>query len=237
MTIAGANQAYPFMIAEFEVNGMAVHEDHLVIASEAVYELNSMIARLCECERDLGKLRTVVALVNDTNISFRIIRPQLSEDGSLVYYTETDPGMVFRLGHPDLRERIMEACRLIVYIRTTVCEAGKDIAALAADKTTTGLFDDRLPRLPLTGAPARLHSTQYTPLKGRRDEDKHQASSEAAILAYINRLRLAIGPGRSKRVSPPGRTMMQKKIFHASFVRAKFFSISRVRSMAPAGLV
>ncbi|KAJ3146133.1 hypothetical protein HDU89_006699 [Geranomyces variabilis] len=69
MTVGAHQEAFPFLITEFEVNGFGSHKDYLVATSE-----------------DLSKIGIFVRLVADESISFKELRP--SRDNGRIFYAE-----------------------------------------------------------------------------------------------------------------------------------------------------
>ncbi|KAI9091176.1 hypothetical protein DFS34DRAFT_335185 [Phlyctochytrium arcticum] len=128
MTIATDEEPLPFLITEFEANGVRVHKDYLVAVSEATLQLNSIVSRFCCGPEDLSKVRCFVALASDSSISFRVISPEVdNQAGGRIFYRETDCGRTFRLAQHDLSARIVDAVLLGIFNRCW--DTSVDVAA------------------------------------------------------------------------------------------------------------
>ncbi|KAJ3149547.1 hypothetical protein HDU89_003598 [Geranomyces variabilis] len=91
LAVDAQGERFPFLIVESEVNGVKAHKDYLVAASEAVFELNTIVVKMCESEADLARVSIFVGLVADTSISFRQIRTA-KDVNEVVFCTHTDCG-------------------------------------------------------------------------------------------------------------------------------------------------
>ncbi|KAJ3156909.1 hypothetical protein HDU86_003444 [Geranomyces michiganensis] len=172
MTVDADGEAFPFLIAEFEVNGFKIHKDYLVAASEGAHELNAIVGRLCESPADLDRARMFVAMVSDTTISFVEIRPAIVN--GKIFFTERAHARTFNLGHPNLKARLADTLALIAFLRGPVADAGKAIADLATFSPRTYPYAALLPELPKTVAQYRSCTTHFTPAK---DSDKKSTSA------------------------------------------------------------
>ncbi|KAI9100510.1 hypothetical protein DFS34DRAFT_592402 [Phlyctochytrium arcticum] len=89
--LVAENGAYfPLLITELDVDGLSIHKDHLVVVSEAVFELSQILER---------RTWDFMALVNNARISFKKLVPKLDEN--CLYYVETNTLMAFDLDSTD----------------------------------------------------------------------------------------------------------------------------------------
>ncbi|KAI8588382.1 hypothetical protein BDZ88DRAFT_421870 [Geranomyces variabilis] len=123
LTVDAQGESFPFLIVESEVNGVKAHKDYLVAASEAVFELNTIVVKMCKSEADLrlARVSIFVGLVADTSISFRQIRAA-KDVNEVVFYTDTDCGRTYALGmesagQEDMCRQLNDLTALIAFIR------------------------------------------------------------------------------------------------------------------------
>ncbi|KAI9095440.1 hypothetical protein DFS34DRAFT_172437 [Phlyctochytrium arcticum] len=173
LKIAFDDEPLPFLITEFEANGVRVHKDHVVAAAEATLQMNSVVARFCERPADLEKVRCFVGLASDATIYFRMLSPEIDTGSGRIYYRETDCDRPFRLAQPNLGDSLLDALRLIAFIRGPILEAGRALSTLLTSAgRTVPVYAHLVPSLPDSVAKGRASTKDnFTPLKQRTTHD------------------------------------------------------------------
>ncbi|KAF0377769.1 hypothetical protein F8M41_012555 [Gigaspora margarita] len=127
-------QLFPFFIIEFERHDREIHKDHAVVAAEAAFELNRLLSIVPES--NVLEVRVHVGLVSNSNIS---------------------------LGLQNDTDKLLDAFKLLVYLREVVCKDGLITKNLVDN--SPGICDNvvrTLPKLPTRMEKSRESST-YTP--------------------------------------------------------------------------
>ncbi|CAG8627870.1 8372_t:CDS:2 [Ambispora gerdemannii] len=86
----GTDQQFPFFIVEFETDGFSVHKDEIVVAAEAAFEYNRILAAAHHLSEDeVNALRLHIGLINGTTIHLGSMKPIYDEEKkSLIYAYE-----------------------------------------------------------------------------------------------------------------------------------------------------
>ncbi|CAG8496296.1 5607_t:CDS:2 [Ambispora gerdemannii] len=142
---------FPFFTIEFERGGFEIHKDNIVVVSEAVYELNRILALAHNLsEEEVNRTRIHIGLVNDTRISFNTITPVFNQEESTFVYVNNDKVLSYNLKTDDIEKNIENVLQLVIYLRETICEDGLWIETILNREPTTYNYKLKalLPQLP-----------------------------------------------------------------------------------------
>ncbi|CAG8453436.1 8769_t:CDS:2 [Diversispora eburnea] len=136
------NLQFPFFIVEFERDGFEIHKDNIVVVSEAVYELNRILALAHNLsEEEVNRTRIHIGLVNDTRISFNTITPAFNQEESTFVYTNNDKILSYNLIMDDIEKNIENVLKLVIYLRETICEDGLWIETILNREPTNAIIN------------------------------------------------------------------------------------------------
>ncbi|RIB10617.1 hypothetical protein C2G38_2250649 [Gigaspora rosea] len=170
------NRLFPFFIIEFERHDREIHKDHAVVAAEAAFELNRLLSLVPESK--VLEVRVHVGLISNSIISLGILRPFYNDDRTAILFAYDRDVATFSLR--DDSDKLLNALKLLVYLREVVCKDGLIIKDLVDN--SPGICDNvtmTLPKLPTWMEKSRESST-YTPkikkVKYGIDMDDHYSA-------------------------------------------------------------
>ncbi|GBC09694.1 hypothetical protein RclHR1_09050004 [Rhizophagus clarus] len=160
---------YPFFLAEFASENAATHKDKIVVVSEAAYELGRILVTVKNLnEWEVNEIRFHVATVGGTTINLSTITPIFNEECSaLIYVYRNEHTFNLRHSNSNMESNVLEALRLITYLREIVCADGIRIKTILNRnykvRDTVSNLRNALPNLPLTPEKSRVSKGTYTP--------------------------------------------------------------------------
>ena len=158
---------------EFEVNGRAIHKDFAKAAAEAAFEMNRILSAAWNPSLDeVSALKMHIGLVNDAHVVFGTLRPVYNEKGTKLVYVYDQELCDFDLQTGNVKENILNALNLVVFLRQVVCESGLRIHELLSRKPTKSLPGGSpmlkvLPSLPKRPEKSRISRSEITPRRKR----------------------------------------------------------------------
>jgi len=164
---------YPFLLMEFEVNGRAIHKDFAKTVAEAAYEMNRILSVAWNPSlEEVSALRMYIGLFNDAHVTFGTLRPVYNEKRTKLVYVYDQDLYDFDLQTGNVKENILNALNLVVFLRQVVCESGLRIHELLSRKPTTSLPGGSpmlkvLPSLPKRPEKSRISRSEITPRRKR----------------------------------------------------------------------
>lgn len=162
---------FPFFIVEFESDGFEIHKDNIAVVSEAVYELNRILALAHNLsEEEVNRTYVHIGLVNDTRISFNTITPAFNQEESTFVYINNDKILSYNLITDDIEKNIENVLQLIIYLRETICEDGLWIETILNREPRRHNYKLKtiLPQLPNEAFKSRTYETKFTPPSKRK---------------------------------------------------------------------
>ncbi|CAG8535824.1 9221_t:CDS:2 [Ambispora gerdemannii] len=161
------DQQFPFFIVESETDGFATHKDEIVVAAEAAFEYNRILATAYYLSEDeVNATRLHIGLINGTTIHLGLMKPIYDEEKKSLIYSYEANKFTFKLHTGNQEDDIASALKLVAYLRANVCQDGIALKALLNRKTNirNGTLLAALPCLPKRAVKSRPKSdTEFTP--------------------------------------------------------------------------
>ncbi|RIA84895.1 hypothetical protein C1645_879656 [Glomus cerebriforme] len=148
----------------FEVGGVQVHKDFVVVFAEAAHALSRILSTHTFSESEISLIRVHIALVNNSHIRLGILRPLYNQECGAALYIYYQDIKCFELQSDCTGTDIENVLNLIVYLRQVVCKDGLYLRNLG--RRTSGKkreFYCELPRLPSKAEKSRVPKVNFTP--------------------------------------------------------------------------
>ncbi|KAG9302497.1 hypothetical protein G9A89_007201 [Geosiphon pyriformis] len=152
-------QQFPFFIVEFEANGFSIHKDEIVVV--AVFEYNKFLATApYMTEAEVNRTCLHVGLVNETTIQLGLIKALYNEADRTLLYTYHAQNAIFKFHTGNQEVDIINAFKLMVYLKTFICQDGMTLKVLLNREGTKQNMNllAALPHLPKKAIKSRIRS-------------------------------------------------------------------------------
>jgi len=102
------NQQFPCFIVESETDGFSQHKDEIVVAAEAAFEYNRILAAANYLSEDeVNATRLHIGLINGTTIHLGFMKPIYNEEKQSLIYTYEENKITFNL-HTVIKKLILQ---------------------------------------------------------------------------------------------------------------------------------
>ncbi|CAG8556036.1 4863_t:CDS:2, partial [Racocetra fulgida] len=112
------------VVKDFEKYDREIHKDYAVVAAEASFELNRILSITPESK--VPEIRMHVGLISNSGIRLGILRPFYNDDKTAISFSYDQDVVTFKLQHDNgnQNDAVLDALKLIVYLREVVCKDG-----------------------------------------------------------------------------------------------------------------